>query len=164
MKYLLFIFLFLNLACSTTPFKRFEKVKVGMYKDDVLDIAGSPQESNFKNDEYVWYYRFITDAGTLVREVRLKQDFVSYVGDPLGTSGEKFSKVRVGMTKAQILDLVGFPGRAETVNGLDIWTYTVNTPKEKKTMSIEFAQDKATYAGPPKEKSEAPTGDFVPVE
>jgi outer membrane protein assembly factor BamE (lipoprotein component of BamABCDE complex) len=153
----------LLVSCTTAPLKRFESIKVGMYKDEVLDTLGSPQESRFKNEEHIWNYRFVTESGPVAKEIRLKKDFVTFVGDPTAPSGDKFARVKVGMTKSEVLDLVGFPIRAETKGSVDVWNYSL-ADKSKGSMAVEFDKDKAAYVGPSKEKQIEGADGVVPIE
>lgn len=149
-------------ACSTAPIERFSKVKVGMYKDDVLDVMGSPNQARFKNEEHIWNYRFVTESGPVSKEIRLKKDFVIFVGDPIHPSEDKFSKIKAGHSKSDVLDLAGFPIRTENRGGVDVWTYTLND-KQKSSMGVEFTNEKVIYVGPSKEKKPESDG-FVPIE
>jgi outer membrane protein assembly factor BamE (lipoprotein component of BamABCDE complex) len=150
-------------SCSTTPLKRFEAIQVGMYKDDVLDTLGSPNESRFKNGENIWNYRFVTDSGPVAKEVRLKNDHVTAVGDVPPPSGDKLARLKVGMTKAQVLDLAGFPMRSEANGENTVWTYSSSDTKSA-NMSVEFSKENAIYVGPSVTKKSDPSDGFVPIE
>lgn len=155
-------------ACVTPPLKRFSEVKVGMYRGEVLDIAGSPQESRFKDDQYVWIYRFLEKDQMISKEVRISKEFVTYVGDPLPPSVEKISKVKIGYGKSEVLDILGFPKRAKATENHDQWFYSTREASEEPTHLITFTDDKVVSIGPAGSEQKSPTPKdekgFVPVD
>ncbi|HEX4925224.1 MAG TPA: outer membrane protein assembly factor BamE [Bdellovibrionales bacterium] len=149
-SFLFSIFALLSLAaCSTAPHKKFADVKPGMYKGDVLDMLGSPTESRYRGDQYIWTYKFMTDDKNVVKEVHVKDDFVTYAGEPQPmASDSKISRVVTGMTKSQVLDVMGFPKRTQKRNGKDAWVYNSKIGGEAQ---VQFESDKVVHVGPAEE-------------
>jgi outer membrane protein assembly factor BamE (lipoprotein component of BamABCDE complex) len=140
-------------GCATAPVKRFEEIKPGMYKGDVLDAVGSPTESRYRGDQYVWTYRFLENDKNVVKEVHVKNDFVTYAGDPKPmASDSKIARVSTGMNKSQVLDIMGFPKRAVKDNGKDSWVYS---SKNHGDAQVQFENDIVTFIGPAAEKTAA---------
>jgi outer membrane protein assembly factor BamE (lipoprotein component of BamABCDE complex) len=167
---ILFLFAVTIAACVTAPYKRFAQVKVGMYRGEVLDIAGSPQESRFKDDEYIWIYHFIENEQLIAKEVRITKEFVTYVGDPLAPSIEKILKVQVGQGKSEVLDILGFPKKTTVQNSQEFWFYATHEASGTPTHMVTFTEDKVTAVGPatgfPKLKDKTSDGEkgYVPLE
>jgi outer membrane protein assembly factor BamE (lipoprotein component of BamABCDE complex) len=163
----LFIYLTI-IGCASAPLKKFGNIKPGMYKGDVLDLVGSPAESHFRGDQYVWTYKFMEDDKWVVREVHVKDDFVTYAGEeqPMA-SDSKISRIANGMTKSQVLDVMGFPKRTEKHSGKDTWVYT---SKGNGNAQVQFDEDKVTFIGPVEQASNEPakkaddSSHFEPVQ
>lgn len=145
-------------ACATAPSKKFADVKPGMYKGDVLDMLGSPTESRYRGDQYIWTYKFMNDDKNVVKEIHVKDDFVTYAGEPQPmASDSKISRVATGMTKSQVLDVMGFPKRTQKRNGKDAWVYNSKIGGEAQ---VQFDADKVVHVGP----AEPPPAPAAPVE
>lgn len=148
--------LLLATACVTSPKEKFESIKVGQHKDAVLDQAGSPTSSIYKNEEAVWTYRIYEGDIKVDREVRMKNDVVTYVGDPQQPMTNPFDRLKVGMAKADVLDLLGFPKRVEKKGTAEVWIYyDGKTPK-----SFTMANGKVSALGAPAKGSDG----FAEVE
>jgi len=145
-------------GCATSAKENFDKLQVGMHKDAVLDTVGSPNSSVFKKGEYVWTYRIYEGDAKVLKEVRMKNDIVTYVGD-LKTPANPFDHIKVGMDKADVLDLLGFPKRVEKKGSSEVWTYYDG----KTPMSFVITAGKVSSLAPPTNESVKSDG-FVPVE
>jgi outer membrane protein assembly factor BamE (lipoprotein component of BamABCDE complex) len=134
------------IGCASAPVKKFSGVKAGMYKGDVLDLVGSPSESRFRGDQYVWTYKFMDDNKWVTKEVHVKNDFVTYAGDPQPMATDsKISRISQGMSKSQVLDVMGFPKKTEKRNGKDAWIYTSKIGGDAQ---VQFDDDKVSFIGP----------------
>lgn len=138
-----------------------------MYKGDVLDIMGSPQYSTYKNGEYIWTYRFLEEDRQILKEVKIKDEFVTAIQE-VGHTGVGKAEVRTGMNKSQVLDSLGFPLKALQKKGEDIWIYKDEHNKE---YQVNFTDGKVSNVAPvsitkeeEKENTATPTGEFEPVE
>ncbi|MEQ1877948.1 MAG: outer membrane protein assembly factor BamE [Bdellovibrionia bacterium] len=117
-----------------------------MYKGDVLDLVGSPTESRYRGDQYIWVYKFMEDEKWITKEVHVKDDFVSYAGEPVPiASDSKIARVSTGMTKAQVLDVMGFPKRTQKRSGKDAWVYSSKIGGDAQ---VQFQEDKVVWVGP----------------
>lgn len=81
-KSLLFLFFtaFLS-ACATDMRQQFEHVKVGMEKNDVLELMDSPQRTQRWQGKDRWTYIFYEDNTRFEKEVHFKEGIANYVGD-----------------------------------------------------------------------------------
>ncbi len=68
-------------------------------------------------------------------------------------------QVRVGMTKAEVLDLVGNPTRTERRHGQDRWTYESPPHSGDGPMYIFFSEGQVTYVGDAKAPGPVETPD-----
>jgi outer membrane protein assembly factor BamE (lipoprotein component of BamABCDE complex) len=66
---LLLILTFIFLSCASSPHKTFEKVKVGMDKDSVLDLMGSPQKTRRWKSKDQWVYTFYKDDTEISKQL-----------------------------------------------------------------------------------------------
>ncbi len=68
---LAFFITLLICACSTTPLEKFERVQIGMSKDEVLESLGSPKIVRRKNSTDFWIYIYPQPkAVALEREIQ----------------------------------------------------------------------------------------------
>jgi outer membrane protein assembly factor BamE (lipoprotein component of BamABCDE complex) len=116
-----------------------------MYKGDVLELLGSPQESKFKGDQYIWIYKYLDEDKPIFKEIHVKNDFVTYAGEPVSASNTKFGKISKGMSKSEVLDVLGFPAKTEKRGGKDVWTYTGKDASAD--FQVQFGDDKVTELG-----------------
>lgn len=72
---------FFSSACQTNELKAYEKLKVGMDKDDVLGIMGNPTRTQRWQGKDRWTYRFYHDDAAYLREVHFEDSKAVYVGD-----------------------------------------------------------------------------------
>lgn len=56
----------------------------------------------------------------------------------------QLKKVRVGMSKDKVLDLVGDPSRSSRITGADRWSYDYWVGESKKTLNIHFVEGAVT--------------------
>lgn len=68
-------------ACQTNMVKQFEQVKPGMEKDDVLDLLGSPRQTQRFHGKDRWYYVFYEDRIRFEKEVHFFEGNAIYVGN-----------------------------------------------------------------------------------
>lgn len=160
----LFLCTFAYLGCSHAPLKRFADIKPGMYKGDVLELVGSPTESRYRGDQYIWVYKFMNENSWVTKEVHVKDDFVSYSGEPVPiASDSKIARVATGMSKSQVLDVMGFPKKTQKRNGKDAWVYASKIGGDAQ---VQFQEDKVVWVGPAEVKAEepAPATETAPVD
>ena len=84
MKFVALLPLFLiSIGCATTPHEQWKKVKVGMYKDEVLEIMDSPQRTQRWHGLDRWTYVYF-DKSTpekQLKEVHFQEGKANYVGE-----------------------------------------------------------------------------------
>jgi outer membrane protein assembly factor BamE len=68
-------------GCASTDIRDFEKIQVGMDKDDVLKIMGSPNKSERWKGMDRWTYVLWNDNQDGRREVHFNEGRATYVGD-----------------------------------------------------------------------------------
>lgn len=73
----------MNVACSTKKMRQIEKVQIGMDRDDVLDIMGSPSRVDRSRQPHIWRYNIIEGSKLIVKEIHFQGHSVHYVGQPL---------------------------------------------------------------------------------
>ncbi len=56
-------------SCSHNPIDSFNKISVGDDKEAVLEKAGSPLRSRFKEGRDIWTYRFVVQSGYDYKDV-----------------------------------------------------------------------------------------------
>ncbi len=148
--------LLLSVGCAITPKEKFETLEIGMHKDAVLDKAGSPTHSLFRNEEAIWTYRLYEGDVKVDKEVRMKNDVVTYIGDPKNPQTNPFDRLKVGMAKTEVLDLLGFPKRVEKAGTGEVWIYyDGKTPKV-----FTMANGKVSALGAPPKGSDG----YVEIE
>ncbi len=62
---------------------------------------------------------------------------------------ERFDKIKPGMTKAEVLEVMGGPRQSRRWRGLDRWTYWLFENNEKRIREVIFENGKSIYVGPP---------------
>lgn len=78
------LFGLLTSACQMSSVRQFSKIQVGMEKDQVLAIMGSPQKTLRRAGQDRWSYSFYDDDNNKVqKEVRFENGFAIHVGDPI---------------------------------------------------------------------------------
>lgn len=99
---LVFTMMALLFAGCATPLQRFERVKVGMEKDQVLRIMESPQRTERIKDSDRWTYIFYNDDRRLEKEVDFSQGLTTYAGDhqPPAVSAEEQDRLNEESNKA----------------------------------------------------------------
>jgi outer membrane protein assembly factor BamE len=75
------VLLFGLTACQTNQVKEFSKVSAGMDKGQVLDILGSPQNSERWKGKDRWLYVMFDNSQRVVKEVQFEDGKVVYFGD-----------------------------------------------------------------------------------
>lgn len=73
--------LLLGSACTINQKKRFDEVKVGMEKTDVLNLMASPQISRRWHGMDRWTYIFWEDDTRYEKEVHFQDGKAAYVGE-----------------------------------------------------------------------------------
>lgn len=81
---------------------------------------------------------------------------------------EAAKKIENGMTKADVIELMGNPDHADRVHGADRWIYDAQNDRSK-PVEVYFTEGKVTLSGPPASKMKdipAKKGNFkeVPAE
>ena len=79
--FLLFISIFLFAGCTISQKKQFEKVTVGMEKDQVLSLLEAPQRTQRWHGMDRWTYIFYDDNQRFEKEVHFNEGRANYVGD-----------------------------------------------------------------------------------
>jgi len=72
---------FFFLGCATNMRQQFERVQVGMEKDDVLGLMDSPQRTQRWHGMDRWTYIFYTDGTRYEKEVHFDAGVAKYVGE-----------------------------------------------------------------------------------
>jgi outer membrane protein assembly factor BamE len=83
MKNLFILILSLSflVGCATDQKDQFEKVQVGMEKNDVLGLLDSPQRTQRWHGKDRWTYIFYDDNNRIEKEVHFLEGKAQYVGD-----------------------------------------------------------------------------------
>lgn len=68
-------------ACQTSMLKQFESIKPGMEKDDVLDLMGSPNQTQRVSGKDRWYYTFYDKRMRFQKEVQFADGAAIYIGE-----------------------------------------------------------------------------------
>ncbi|ASD65134.1 outer membrane protein assembly factor BamE [Bdellovibrio bacteriovorus] len=76
-------------ACQTSMLKQFEEITPGMEKDDVLDLMGSPTQTQRFHGKDRWTYVFYDKRIKFVKEVQFFEGNAIYVGDVWQPPAEK---------------------------------------------------------------------------
>lgn len=61
--------------------------------------------------------------------------------------GADFQKLKVGMEKPEVVDIMGSPQRTQRWRGLDRWTYIYYEREMREEKEVHFDQGKASYVG-----------------
>lgn len=77
----LFFLSFALLACTTNMREQFQRVQVGMEKDEVLALMDSPQRTQRWHGMDRWTYIFYDENHRQEKEVHFSQGRANYVGD-----------------------------------------------------------------------------------
>lgn len=80
---LLFISFFVSVGCQTNELRQYEKLKLGMDKDEVLNVMGSPVRSERKHGLDQWTFRFYHQDQLYLKQVNFTDGKASYIGEPL---------------------------------------------------------------------------------
>lgn len=68
-------------SCTTPRQSGFEKIKIGMDKSSVLDIAGSPNKTQRWQGKDRWTYTYLlSDTNAEIKEIHFEEGRVVYVG------------------------------------------------------------------------------------
>ncbi|WP_413586075.1 outer membrane protein assembly factor BamE [Bdellovibrio sp. HCB274] len=68
-------------ACQTSMLKQFESIKPGMEKDDVLNIMGSPNQTQRVSGKDRWYYTFYDKRMRFQKEIQFVDGSAIYIGE-----------------------------------------------------------------------------------
>lgn len=60
---------------------------------------------------------------------------------------KQYDKLKVGMDKGDVLDIMGSPKRSERWHGQDRWTYSFYQENQLYDKEVHFLEGKATYVG-----------------
>jgi Small protein A (tmRNA-binding) len=101
--------LFLGLtACQTSMVKQFDKVKLGMEKDDILEIMGTPSQAQRFHGKDRWKYVFYDKRIRFEKEVHFFEGNAVYIGDkfepPVELSAAKIDQKNEIANQAAIAD------------------------------------------------------------
>jgi outer membrane protein assembly factor BamE (lipoprotein component of BamABCDE complex) len=80
-SYLFFLLCFFLLACAHDPNTRFQRVKVGMEKDEVLELLDSPHHTQRTQGKDRWTYIFYNEDQRMEKEIDFDNGRATYVGD-----------------------------------------------------------------------------------
>ncbi len=67
------------------------------------------------------------------------------------TQKESVRKLEVGMSKADVLEVMGNPTRTNRSHGSDRWVYEYEVNGQKEVTEVYFQEGKASYFGKPKD-------------
>lgn len=62
---------------------------------------------------------------------------------------ESFPKIKNGMQKGDVIELIGSPHKTERKDGVDIWQYTFYEREKPVAKIIYFKENRVSYAGAP---------------
>lgn len=68
-------------ACQTNMLNEYNKLHLGMEKDDVLEVMGSPQRTQRFHGKDRWTYVFYQDRIRYEKEIQFFEGNATYVGD-----------------------------------------------------------------------------------
>ncbi|MGZ5279918.1 MAG: outer membrane protein assembly factor BamE domain-containing protein [Pseudobdellovibrionaceae bacterium] len=92
-RYLILLSLsFLMMGCATNMHEQFQRLKVGMEKDEVLSLMSSPQRTQRWRGMDRWTYIFYEEDQRLEKEVHFADGRASYLGEhpkPVVTAEER---------------------------------------------------------------------------
>lgn len=69
-------------ACQTSMLKQFSELKPGMEKDDVLNLMGSPNQTQRFHGKDRWKYVFYDQRIRFEKEIQFFEGSAVYIGDP----------------------------------------------------------------------------------
>lgn len=69
-------------ACATSMSRSFDKLKMGMEKDQVLEEMGTPSKARRVNGIDRWTYVFYERQVRIEKEIQFEDGKVIYLGDP----------------------------------------------------------------------------------
>gem|GEM_PF-815222 len=99
------ILLFLG-ACQGSPLKDFSSLKMGMEKNEILEIMGSPSRTQRFHGKDRWTYIFYETETRYEKEVHLDEGKAVYIGDiwnpPVENSAESVDTTHESQNKAYI--------------------------------------------------------------
>lgn len=72
----------LMLSCTINQKRRFEKVQVGMEKNEILELMSSPQRRDRWRGLDRWTYIFYENDEKFEKEIHFSNGISTYVGDP----------------------------------------------------------------------------------
>jgi outer membrane protein assembly factor BamE len=130
MKFVALLPLFLlSVGCATTPHEQWKKVKVGMYKDEVLEIMDSPQRTQRWHGLDRWTYVYFDKSSEekQLKEVHFQEGKANYVGEiykPLVSAEERDNineasnrEVEVAVQSRKDQNLKEYSGYEDSVTG-----------------------------------------------
>lgn len=85
---------FILSGCQTSMLKQFQQVSMGMEKADVLELMGSPRDTQRFHGKDRWKYVFYDDKIRFDKEVHFLDGAVIYVGD-IWQPSEELSAVAI---------------------------------------------------------------------
>ena len=141
MRYFLLTAFFLGLSgCATSPLDTFKGVEVGMSKSQLVEDMGGPYFKVYVGDRYIWRYKMYRDNQTIIKEVHIKDGYVSYVGDTLTRKEYQFLKVH-NENKDFVLKLLGIPSFVAKRSGKETWVYVLSK-KTGMAREVTFQNDR----------------------
>lgn len=60
---------------------------------------------------------------------------------------KQYEKLKVGMDKGDVIDIMGSPRRSERWHGQDRWTYVFYQDREQYLKEVHFMEGRASYVG-----------------
>lgn len=79
----------LAVGCQVSPLSQYNQVRMGMEKDDVMDLMGAPQRTERLHGKDRWTYIFYDNRIRFEREVQFDKNNVVYIGEPWQAPPEK---------------------------------------------------------------------------
>lgn len=87
-------------------------------------------------------------GGTMLRYIAIPVLLLSFALSACQTSMLKqYSKVKAGMEKDDILDIMGSPQRTQRFHGKDRWTYVFYDERIRFEKEVHFFENNAIYVG-----------------
>src|ERR1017187_10542881 len=77
-------------SCQSVPLKSFDEIHVGMTKDEVIELVGSPKRSEYKDGKDKWAYVFY--ANPEANKAELKQ--VTFQSGHVISVGEDVEEIK----------------------------------------------------------------------
>lgn len=63
------------------------------------------------------------------------------------TKTRPYQKVKLGMDKSQVLEIIGNPSRSDHVRGADRWSYDDFSEGDRDVVSVYFSEGKVSFVG-----------------